>query len=141
MRETTIARNYAEALLELARKGNDLRGWGELIEGVANGIESDRRLRVFLESPRVSVKQKSDIFQKAQLKGAVQMTTMPHKKGDAFELRFHLVSQDETRHYDGKVTGTASDSQKCCLPTPAQAGSPQSHRALCRLSRGSRSTR
>jgi F-type H+-transporting ATPase subunit delta len=65
MREPTIAKNYAEALLELARKSNDLRGWGELIDGVANGIESDRRLRVFLESPRVSAKQKSEIFQKA----------------------------------------------------------------------------
>ena len=65
MRDTTIARNYAEALLELARKSNDLRGWGEMIDGVANAVESDRRLRVFLESPRVSVKQQNDIFQKA----------------------------------------------------------------------------
>ena len=65
MRETTIARNYAEALLELARKSNDLRGWGEMIDGVANAVESDRRLRVFLESPRVSVKQKNEIFLKA----------------------------------------------------------------------------
>ena len=65
MRESTIGRNYAEALLELARKGNDLRGFGEMIDGVADGIESDRRLRVFLESPRVSVRQKNEIFQKA----------------------------------------------------------------------------
>lgn len=65
MREPTIAKNYAEALLELARKANDLRGWGEMIDGVANAVESDRRLRVFLESPRVSIKQKSEIFQKA----------------------------------------------------------------------------
>ncbi|HXT18508.1 MAG TPA: F0F1 ATP synthase subunit delta [Gemmatimonadaceae bacterium] len=65
MRETTIARNYAEALLELARSANDLRGWGEMIDSVANGIESDRRLRVFLESPRVSAQQKNEIFQKA----------------------------------------------------------------------------
>ncbi len=65
MREPTIAKNYAEALLELARKANDLRGWGEMIEGVANAVESDRRLRLFLESPRVSVKQKNEIFLKA----------------------------------------------------------------------------
>jgi F-type H+-transporting ATPase subunit delta len=65
MRETTIARNYAEALLELARKSNDLRGWGEMIDNVSNGIESDRRLRLFLESPRVSAQQKSEIFRKA----------------------------------------------------------------------------
>jgi F-type H+-transporting ATPase subunit delta len=66
MREPTIARNYAEALLELARRGgNDLRAWREMIDGIANAVESDRRLRVFLESPRVSMKQKNDILQKA----------------------------------------------------------------------------
>ena len=66
MREPTIARNYAEALLELSRRaGNDLRAWREMIDGIANAVESDRRLRVFLESPRVSMKQKNDILQKA----------------------------------------------------------------------------
>lgn len=65
MREPTIARNYAETLLELAQRAGDLRGWGELIEQVANAVESDRRLRVFLESPRVSAQQKKDILQKA----------------------------------------------------------------------------
>jgi F-type H+-transporting ATPase subunit delta len=66
MREPTIARNYAEALLELSRRsGGELRAWREMIEGVGNAVESDRRLRVFLESPRVSMKQKNDILQKA----------------------------------------------------------------------------
>lgn len=66
MREPTIARNYAETLLELARRaGGDLRGWCDMIESVGNAVESDRRLRVFLESPRVSTKQKQDIIQKA----------------------------------------------------------------------------
>jgi F-type H+-transporting ATPase subunit delta len=65
MREPTIARNYAETLLELARRAGDLRGWGELIEQVANAVEGDRRLRMFLESPRVSAQQKKEIIQKA----------------------------------------------------------------------------
>jgi F-type H+-transporting ATPase subunit delta len=65
MRETTIARNYAEAALELARKANDLRGWGEMLDNIANAMESDRRLRVFLESPRVSAQKKNEVFQKA----------------------------------------------------------------------------
>ena len=65
MRDTTIARNYAEAALELARKANDLRGWGEMLDNVANAIESDRRLRVFLESPRVSAQKKNEVMQKA----------------------------------------------------------------------------
>ncbi|HEY4132077.1 MAG TPA: ATP synthase F1 subunit delta, partial [Gemmatimonadaceae bacterium] len=32
---------------------------------IANAVESDRRLRVFLESPRVSAPKKNEIFQKA----------------------------------------------------------------------------
>jgi len=65
MREPTIARNYAEALLELAQRAGDLRAWGEMIDRIADAMESDRRLRVFLESPRVSAQQKNAIFQRA----------------------------------------------------------------------------
>ena len=65
MREPTIARNYAETLLELAQRGGDLRGWGEMLDNIADAMESDRRLRVFLESPRVSAQQKNAIFQRA----------------------------------------------------------------------------
>jgi F-type H+-transporting ATPase subunit delta len=65
MRETTIARNYAETLLELARRAGDLRGWGDLIEQVSDAVETDRRLRIFLESPRVSGQQKKEVIQKA----------------------------------------------------------------------------
>lgn len=65
MREPTIARNYAETFLELAQKAGDLRGWGEMIDRVADAMESDRRLSVFLESPRVSAQRKNEIVQKA----------------------------------------------------------------------------
>jgi F-type H+-transporting ATPase subunit delta len=65
MREPTIARNYAEALLELAQRAGDLRGWGEMIDCVGDAMETDRRLRVFLESPRVSAQQKNAILQRA----------------------------------------------------------------------------
>jgi F-type H+-transporting ATPase subunit delta len=65
MRETTIARNYAEALLELARRANDQRGWGRLVQEVADSVQSDRSLRLFLESPRVSTEQKNAVLGKA----------------------------------------------------------------------------
>jgi F-type H+-transporting ATPase subunit delta len=65
MREPTIARNYAETLLELAQKAGDLRGWGEMIDRVADAIESDRRLRVFFETPRLSVARKNAMLQRA----------------------------------------------------------------------------
>jgi F-type H+-transporting ATPase subunit delta len=65
MREPTIARNYAETLLELAQRAGDLRGWGEMLDSVSNAVETDRRLRIFLESPRVSAQRKNEIIQKA----------------------------------------------------------------------------
>lgn len=73
MREPTIARNYAETLLELAQRGGDLSAWGDLIDQVAVAMQSDHRLRMFLESPRVSAQQKNDILTRA-LGGAVPRT-------------------------------------------------------------------
>jgi len=65
MRDTTIARNYAETLLELARRAGDLRGWGQTIDDVADAMQNDRTLRLFLESPRVSAAQKNLILGRA----------------------------------------------------------------------------
>jgi F-type H+-transporting ATPase subunit delta len=65
MREPTIAKNYAETLLELAQRAGDLRGWGEMVDQVSDAMETDRRLRTFLESPRVSAQRKNEILQKA----------------------------------------------------------------------------
>lgn len=65
MRETTIARNYAETLLELARRAGDLRGFGEAAEEVANAMQRDRTLHLFLESPRVSAQQKNQVIGRA----------------------------------------------------------------------------
>ena len=65
MRDRTIARNYAEALVSLAGKAKDLTGWGTMISDVADAITRDERLRLFLESPRVSVEQKNDVIAKA----------------------------------------------------------------------------
>lgn len=65
MRETTIARNYAETLLELARRANDLRGWSALIDEIAEAMRRDQKLRIFLESPRVSAADKNRILTRA----------------------------------------------------------------------------
>ncbi|HMA19559.1 MAG TPA: F0F1 ATP synthase subunit delta [Gemmatimonadaceae bacterium] len=62
MRDTTIAKNYAEALLELARRAEDPAGWGKLIRDVANGMQDDVTLQRFLESPKVSEAQKNEVF-------------------------------------------------------------------------------
>lgn len=65
MREPTIARNYAEALLALARRAQDLAGWGRMIADVAGAVETDVRLRRFLEAPQVSAEQKKAVLRKA----------------------------------------------------------------------------
>ena len=65
MRETTIARNYAETLLELARRAGDLQAWGQAVDDVSNAMQNDRSLRLFLESPRVSAAQKNRIIGRA----------------------------------------------------------------------------
>jgi F-type H+-transporting ATPase subunit delta len=62
MRDTTIARNYAEALLELARRAEDPPGWGKLMRDVANGVRDDVTVQHFLESPKVSEVQKNEVF-------------------------------------------------------------------------------
>jgi F-type H+-transporting ATPase subunit delta len=65
MREPTIARNYAETLLALARRADDLDGWGTMIADVAGAVQYDERLRRFLDSPRVAVDEKNAILAKA----------------------------------------------------------------------------
>lgn len=65
MRDTTIARNYAEALLALARKADDLDGWGTLIHAFAEAATNDDQLRHFLEAPQISAAQKNHVLGKA----------------------------------------------------------------------------
>jgi len=61
----TVARNYAETLLSLARKANDAPGWGNMLRQVASAISTDAKLRGFLESPRISSEMKSGVLSKA----------------------------------------------------------------------------
>ena len=65
MRESTIARNYAETLLVLATRAEDLRGWGKMLSDVASAMRENPTLRLFLESPRISAAQKSEVIGKA----------------------------------------------------------------------------
>jgi F-type H+-transporting ATPase subunit delta len=65
MREPTIVRNYAETLVELARRADDLAGWGELVQGVADAMQQDRTLRSFMETPRIGAPEKNRLLAKA----------------------------------------------------------------------------
>jgi F-type H+-transporting ATPase subunit delta len=65
MRDTTIARNYAETLLVLATRAEDLRGWGKMLSDVAAAMRENATLRLFLESPRISATEKSAVLGRA----------------------------------------------------------------------------
>lgn len=65
MRDATIARNYAEALLSLATRAENRAGFGAMIRDVANAITSDVTIHRFLDSPRVSYEEKNEILSKA----------------------------------------------------------------------------
>lgn len=61
----SVARNYAEALLVLARKAEDAKGWGGMLRQVAGAMQQDLTLSRFLESPRIAADAKSAVLSKA----------------------------------------------------------------------------
>jgi F-type H+-transporting ATPase subunit delta len=61
----SVARNYAEALLTLARKAEDPSGWGAMLRQIANAMNGDLTLYRFLESPRIAADQKATVLTKA----------------------------------------------------------------------------
>lgn len=65
MNESTIGRNYAEALLTLAKKSGDVEQWGGLLDAIAAAMRDDRTLRSFLESPKLAASHKITVLQKA----------------------------------------------------------------------------
>jgi F-type H+-transporting ATPase subunit delta len=65
MRDASIARNYAEALLTLASKAKDQAGYGALISALGDAVSGDRTLQAFLAAPQVSAAEKNAVLGKA----------------------------------------------------------------------------
>jgi F-type H+-transporting ATPase subunit delta len=65
MHEESISRNYAAALLELARKADATTAWAALINAVASAVEEDLTLRRFLAAPQISAADKNAVLAKA----------------------------------------------------------------------------
>lgn len=65
MRDNTIARNYAEALLVLATKADNREGYGAMIRDVGQAVSNDKTLYAFLDSPRVTADEKNAVLSKA----------------------------------------------------------------------------
>ena len=61
----TVARNYAETLLSLARTSGDTAEWGAMLRSVANAISTDITLQRFLESPRIPAEHKIAMLKRA----------------------------------------------------------------------------
>jgi F-type H+-transporting ATPase subunit delta len=73
MNEERIGRNYAEALLVLARKSGEQEEWGAIIDAISVGMREDLTLRTFLESPKLSAARKIEIMEKALGRGVPKL--------------------------------------------------------------------
>jgi F-type H+-transporting ATPase subunit delta len=69
MNEERIGRNYAGALLTLARKSGEEEEWGALIDAISVGMRENPTLRTFLESPKLSAARKIELLKKAMASG------------------------------------------------------------------------
>src|SRR5256886_17509687 len=67
VKSTTIARNYAEALLLAAEAGRTgaVELYGRLIDAVAGAVEAEERIAVALDSPRVAKATKGALLERA----------------------------------------------------------------------------
>ena len=65
MRDVSIARNYAEALLALATKAKGTAEWGGLISAMGDAVAKDAKLRQFLEAPQIAAADKNAVLGKA----------------------------------------------------------------------------
>ena len=59
MRTETIARNYAEALFELAARSGQAEHYADLIDAVAAAVETIPKVKAVLMSPRIPKAEKS----------------------------------------------------------------------------------
>jgi F-type H+-transporting ATPase subunit delta len=65
VRVSTVARNYAQALFEAADRADSADGYGVVLEALAGAVQSDERVRLALESPRVPKTVKLTVLRKA----------------------------------------------------------------------------
>ena len=65
MKNPTVARNYAEALLAMARRHDVVERCGELIDGVAGVLAADPKLQAIFMSPRISKPAKQRLIEQS----------------------------------------------------------------------------
>lgn len=87
VRESTIARSYAEALFALGERHGQLEEFGAAIDLVVDTLALEPRLRLFLDTPKVEPEDK-----KRALREALQGRVHP------LFLNFLMVVMDKRRH-------------------------------------------
>lgn len=65
MREATIARNYAQALLSLATQAKQIDAFTRMINATADAVRESPPLQNFLAAPQVAQGAKRDVLRKA----------------------------------------------------------------------------
>jgi len=65
VRDETVSRNYAEALVELAERHEGLDVFGEGIEAVSRLVNENPEIRRFLETPRIDAARKKEVLRRA----------------------------------------------------------------------------
>ena len=65
MRESTVARIYAETLFEVAREQGDVESVAAEVETLRQALRSAPELRRFLESPRIELEEKKAALRRA----------------------------------------------------------------------------
>lgn len=65
MRDTTVARSYAEALFELGEKHGSHDDLAQGLNTITSLLESDDRVRAFLETPKIDVAKKKSALRSA----------------------------------------------------------------------------
>ena len=126
MRDSTIARNYADALLTLAQKAQDPAGWGKMLADVAAAMGSDLTLRRFLESPKVEASRKKEILRRALQDRAPRLmvrfleTLITNRRQmlipEISTEYFNLLDELEGRiHADVTLAKTPSDEEKALI--------------------------
>jgi F-type H+-transporting ATPase subunit delta len=73
MRDSTIARNYAQALLTLGMKAGTVDDFGALMNALATAVRENVLLRRFLEAPQVAPPVKREILKRALSQAAPRL--------------------------------------------------------------------
>ena len=68
MKNTVVARNYAEALIAVAKPADAVERFGDLLDAVAGAVATNPTVKAVLMSPRVRKATKQDLLARA-LKG------------------------------------------------------------------------